>query len=90
MNPDTLNLNPKLEGQIGPVEYELGLRRLRAEAMIRDLYIQATARLNGNVNLKAEMPLFGGNLSFDANRRDGNNSYYLQYSRPFGKSMRTP
>lgn len=82
--------NPKLEGQLGPVEYEVGLRKIQAEAQLRDLYLKAIAKYNGNLSLNAQMPLMGGNLSFDANRNDGQNSYYLQYSRPFGRSLRSP
>jgi len=56
-----------LEGMIDPLKLKYGL----------------SMRQNGDIGLRAGMPLAGGQLNLNADRQNDLNKYYLQYQRSF-------
>lgn len=71
------------EGKLGPFEYELRLKKALFKAQLRDLALNGTINYNGDWNLQAQKPLWGGNLNLNAHENDGKKNYYLQYEKRF-------
>lgn len=71
------------EGNIGPLEYELKLKKALLRAQLGDLMLNGTMRYSGDWNLHAQKPLWGGMLNLDAQENNGKRNYYLQYEKRF-------
>lgn len=76
-------LKKRLRGSLGPVDYQLGGNKIQAQTQYKDALIKGLLRSNGDMGLSVEKPLLGGNLQFNADRRDGNNNFMLQYGKQF-------
>jgi hypothetical protein len=73
----------KIKGSLADVMYEIGTKNAKFEAGYNNALIKAMIGYDGNSSLNVTAPMFGGNVGFDANRNNGNNSYYLQFQKRF-------
>ena len=70
-------------GNIGPVDYKVGRKGIKFNGQYGGLTGSGRIDYDGDVNLDLLLPLFGGQLNFNALRKDDDSKYYLQYLKRF-------
>lgn len=74
----------KLVGQLGDVDYSIGLNKAEFETPIGNAMAKAIFDYEGNRKFELNSPLLGGNVNFSVN--DPNNErakFFLNYRRQF-------
>lgn len=71
------------QGDLGPMGYELNRKGLKLNGNIDNAMAELMLKLNGDWNLQAQKPLWGGNLQFNASDGDGGRKYGLQFQKQF-------
>lgn len=69
-------------GDIGPIDYEIGLKQAILKAQIKDAMIKGKIGYDGTWGLNIQKPMFGGDMSLDVNGGD-NTKYMLRFNKRF-------
>ncbi len=72
----------RIEGSIGDLDYRIDRKAVRGKLDLDNATIRAMLGYDGNMNLNAQAPLWGGQINFDANHTDNGNRFDLGYRRP--------
>lgn len=76
-------INDLRSGNLGPVDYKLGSKGVKLNGQYNNLSGSGRIDYDGDMNLDLSYPLLGGELNFNALRKDDIAKYYLQYLKRF-------